>query len=102
MKQRAKKYAYMHTKTHVHAFKMISEKIYIRSELLHHKPILKRITNHNFTATKTMRYVDMLPDLVYSYNHSVHHSIKTKPADVLLKTKRKCGTPCMIMNPGRM
>ena len=35
-----------------------------------------------FTAKKTMRYVDMLPDMVYSYNHSVHRSIKAKPADV--------------------
>jgi hypothetical protein len=33
-----------------------------------------------FTAKKTMRYVDMLPDLVYSYNNSQHRSIKTKPA----------------------
>ena len=33
-----------------------------------------------FTAKKTMRYIDMLPDLVYSYNHSLHRSIKTKPA----------------------
>ena len=33
-----------------------------------------------FTAKKTMRYIDMLPDLVYAYNHSVHRSIKTKPA----------------------
>ena len=27
-----------------------------------------------FTAKKTMRYLDMLPDLVYSYNHSEHRS----------------------------
>ena len=33
-----------------------------------------------FTAKKTMRYIDMLPDLVYSYNHSLHRSIKAKPA----------------------
>jgi hypothetical protein len=33
-----------------------------------------------FTAKKTIRYVDMLPDLVYSYNNSQHRSIKTKPA----------------------
>ena len=36
-----------------------------------------------FTAKKTMRYIDMLPNLVYAYNHTVHHSIKTKP--VLVK-----------------
>ncbi|CAB3983041.1 Hypothetical predicted protein [Paramuricea clavata] len=35
-----------------------------------------------FTAKKTMRYVDILPNLVYSYNHSVHRSIRTRPVDV--------------------
>ena len=33
-----------------------------------------------FTAKKTMRYFDMLPDLVYSYNHSEHRSIGRPPA----------------------
>ena len=33
-----------------------------------------------FTAKKTMRYLDMLPDLVYSYNHSEHCSIGRPPA----------------------
>ena len=42
-----------------------------------------------FTAKKTMRYVDMLPDLVYSYNHSVHRSIKTKPVDVTAENEKK-------------
>ena len=35
-----------------------------------------------FTANKTMRYIDMLPDLLYSYNHSMHRSIKEKPINV--------------------
>ena len=42
-----------------------------------------------FTAKTTMRYVDMLPDLVYSYNHSVHRSIKTKPALVNVASENK-------------
>ena len=33
-----------------------------------------------FTAKKTMRYLYMLPDLVYSYNHSEHRSIGRPPA----------------------
>lgn len=33
-----------------------------------------------FTANKTMRYTSMLPDLLYAYNHSVHHGIKLKLA----------------------
>jgi transposase InsO family protein len=45
--------------------------------------------------TKMWRYFmarkpcDMLPDLVYSYNHSVHRSIKTKPVDVTAETETK-------------
>ena len=42
-----------------------------------------------FTAKKTMRYIDMLPDLVYSYNHSVHRSIKAKPVDVSVENEKK-------------
>ena len=42
-----------------------------------------------FTAKKTMRYIDMLPDLVYSYNHSVHRSIKTRPADVTADNEKQ-------------
>ena len=33
-----------------------------------------------FTAKKTMRYLDMLPDLAYSYNHNKHRSIERPPA----------------------
>ena len=49
-----------------------------------------------FTAKKTMRYIDMLPDLVYSYNHSVHRSIKKNQSMLLLITKRKCGIHCTM------
>ena len=42
-----------------------------------------------FTAKKTMRYIDVLPDLVYSYNHSVHRSIKTKPAQVTADNEKQ-------------
>ena len=35
-----------------------------------------------FTSKKTMRYIDMLPNLVYSYNHTIHRSIKKKPASL--------------------
>ncbi len=37
-----------------------------------------------FTAKKTMRYIDILPDLV-----SVHRSIKTKPVDVTTENEKK-------------
>jgi len=33
-----------------------------------------------FTHKHTYRYIDVLPDLVHSYNWSYHRSIKTKPA----------------------
>jgi hypothetical protein len=36
-----------------------------------------------------MRYIDMLPNLVYSYNHSVHRSIKLKPVDVTRENEER-------------
>ena len=36
-----------------------------------------------------MRYIDTLPDLVYSYNHTVHRSIKKKPADVTVENEKQ-------------
>ena len=42
-----------------------------------------------FTARKTLRYVNMLSDLVYSYNHSIHRSIKTKPANVTVENQKQ-------------
>ena len=42
-----------------------------------------------FTAKKTMPYIDTLPDLVYSYNHTIHHSIKRKPADVTTDNEKQ-------------
>ena len=42
-----------------------------------------------FTAKKTMRYIDVLPELVYSYNHSVHRSIKSRPVDVTVENETK-------------
>ena len=38
-------------------------------------PTLKTRMWRYFTAKKTMQYIDMLPDLVYSYNHTIHRSI---------------------------
>lgn len=35
-----------------------------------------------FTHKNTYRYVDILQDLLYSYNHSIHRSIKMRPCDV--------------------
>ena len=42
-----------------------------------------------FTGNKTVKYIEMLPDLVYSYNHSVHRSIKIKPANVTARNEKK-------------
>jgi transposase InsO family protein len=35
-----------------------------------------------FTAHKTKRYVDVLQDIVYAYNHCVHRGIRMRPVDV--------------------
>ena len=42
-----------------------------------------------FTAKKTRRYIDMLNDLAYSYNHSKHRSIKKKPVNVTIKNEQE-------------
>jgi hypothetical protein len=43
----------------------------------------------NFTAKKTMRCIDMLPNLVYSYNHSIHRSIKVRPVNVTTESEKQ-------------
>jgi transposase InsO family protein len=35
-----------------------------------------------FTFSSTYRYIDVLPDLLHSYNNSIHSTIKMAPADV--------------------
>ena len=50
---------------------------------------LKTRMRRYFTAKKTMRYIDMLPDLVYSYNHTLHRSIRKKPADVTIDNEKQ-------------
>ena len=42
-----------------------------------------------FTAKKTMRYIEVLQDLVDSYNRSKHQSIQKKPINVTQKNERE-------------
>ena len=42
-----------------------------------------------FTHSKSFRYVDVLQDLVYSYNHTHHSSIGMDPAMVSLKNEQR-------------
>ena len=35
-----------------------------------------------FTYSNSKRYIDVLQDIIFSYNHSYHRSIKMRPADV--------------------
>ena len=42
-----------------------------------------------FTAKKTMRYIEVLQDLVDSYNRSIHRSIQKKPINVTQKNERE-------------
>ena len=43
---------------------------------------LKGYLSKWFIANNTTRWLDVLPELVYNYNHTVHSAIKTKPASV--------------------
>ena len=42
-----------------------------------------------FTQYNTRRYLDILDDLLYSYNHTYHRSIKMTPADVNDQNKQQ-------------
>ena len=42
-----------------------------------------------FTAKRTRRYIDVLPDLVDSYNRSKHRSIQKKPINVTQNNERE-------------
>ena len=42
-----------------------------------------------FTSKKTKKYIDVLKDLVHSYNHSYHRSIKRTPASVGYENQEK-------------
>ena len=40
-----------------------------------------------FTHYRTLRYLDILPKLLYGYNHAYHRSIKFAPVSVTLKNE---------------
>ena len=42
-----------------------------------------------FTAKATLTYINVLPQLVSSYNHTYHRSIKMKPSQVTKANKAK-------------
>ncbi|KAF0146741.1 MAG: putative uncharacterized transposon-derived protein F54H12.3-like [Ignavibacteria bacterium] len=46
-----------------------------------HRTIKDRIWRF-LTNSRTTRYIDILDDIIYSYNNSYHRSIKMKPVDV--------------------
>ena len=52
-------------------------------------PTLKTRMWRYFTAKRTRRYIDVLPDLVDSYNRSKHRSIQKKPINVTQNNERE-------------
>src|SRR6188508_2835892 len=56
-----------------------------------------------FTSSNSLRYVDVLADLVKSYNDAIHSSIKTAPSQVTLhnepELRRKLYTPTVKSKP---
>ena len=42
-----------------------------------------------FTAKNTLTYIDVVPQLVKSYNHTYHRSIKMKPSQVTKANEAK-------------
>ena len=50
---------------------------------------IKTRTWRYFTSKNTKKYIDVLKDLVHSYNHSYHRSIKRTPASVDYENQEK-------------
>ena len=77
---------------------------YLQSENIHHFHALNTETKANFAETfiktlkhnlfrymlkkRTQRYIHVLQDMVYSYNHTIHRSLGEKPVSI---TKRNEG-----------
>ena len=51
--------------------------------------MLKTWMYRYFTHSKSFRYIDVLQDLVYSYNHTHHRSIGMEPAKVNPKNEQR-------------
>lgn len=50
-----------------------------------------------FTAKTTLTYIDVLPQLVKSYNNTYHRSINMKSSQVTKANEAKVGTHCMVV-----
>ena len=71
-----KKYNINHYSTHSEMKASLAERVI---------QTLKNRIYRLFTYRKNKKYIDLLDDLVYSYNKSYHHSIKMAPASVRKK-----------------
>ena len=54
-----------------------------------------------FTHSKSFRYVNVLQDLVYSYNHSHHSNIGMEPAMVGLKNEQRVRRKLFHLQPDK-
>ena len=63
------------------------------------KPTLKTRMYRYFKHSKSFRYVDVLQDLVYSYNHIHHNSIGLEPVMVSLKNEQRVRRKLFHLQP---
>ena len=56
---------------------------------------LKERLYRYLTAANTLKFVDVLPQVVQGYNTSWHRSIGRAPQDVTPTTNWRCGTTCI-------
>jgi len=54
----------------------------------YNRTLKSRLWKH-FTKTRSLRYIEDLPELVTAINHSYHRSIKCRPVDVTMETERE-------------
>ena len=48
---------------------------------------IKNLIKRYLVENDTTKYVDVLPDLVYNYNHTIHRTINTTPSDAMTTGK---------------
>ena len=80
-----------------------SESDYIKAAIVERfNRTLKTRMYRYFTHSKSFRYVDVLQDLVYSYNHTYHRSIGMEPAMVSPKNEQRVRRKLFHLQPEKI
>ena len=90
---------------------------YLKSQNVHHFYALNTETKANYAERliktlnhklfrymmkkRTQRYIDVLQDIVHSYNHTLHHSLGATPASITEEKEGESRLQQYLLRPGR-